>query len=95
MDTTLIRRDITAAKGGYVLKKQYLEAKIKTYYGNAERQKAKADRYYAAYKQTGNEDDYRQSQYYYQQAERSLELAHRYEQMLANGEYDEARNGGR
>ena len=71
------------------MKKRYLIAKIKTYYGNAERQKKRADRFYAAYCSSKNEDDYRQSQYYYRKSDESLEIAHTYEQMLANGEYEE------
>ena len=70
------------------MKRRYLVAKIKTYYGYAEKQKKRADRFYASYCETKNMDDYRQSQYYYRKAEESLQIAHNYEQMLQNGEYE-------
>lgn len=70
------------------MKKQYLLAKIKTYEGNAARQKHKADTFYASYKSTGSKDDYNQAQYYYRESQKSLEIADTYRRMLANGEYE-------
>ena len=70
------------------MKKQYLLAKIKTYDGNAERQKHKADAFYAGYKSSGSKDDYNQAQYYYRESQKSREIAETYRNMLANGEYE-------
>lgn len=70
------------------MKKSNLIAKIKTYEGNAERQKKRADQFYAKYKQTNDTDDYMQSQYYYRESEDSLNTANVYKDMLANGEYE-------
>lgn len=69
------------------MKKQYLIAKIKTYKGNAERQKKLADQFYARFKQTKDPDDYNQSQYYYKEYNNSLEILSSYENMLANNDY--------
>lgn len=70
------------------MKKNYLIGKIKTYNGNAERQKKRADEFYASYKATNSPDDYRQSQYYYRESEKSRNIAKNYEEMFKNGQYE-------
>ena len=75
-------------KGGEKMQKRILEAKIKTYTGNSERQKHHADAFYASYKSTNSPDAYKQSQYYYKAAEKSAGIADAYRRMLANGEYE-------
>ena len=61
-----------------------LKRQIKRYSNDEIRFKAKADRYYAAWKAYGEKNDYLNSQKYYAEAERARKIRQEYEKMLNN-----------
>ena len=63
--------------------KQMLKRQITRYRNDEIRFKKKADRYYAAWKETGNKNDYSMSQNYYSQAKRAKAIYTEYERQLA------------
>lgn len=59
-----------------------LNRQIKRYGNDAIRYKQKADRYYAAWKEYGDKNDYLNSQQYYEVARRAEEIRKEYEAQL-------------
>ena len=59
-----------------------LNRQIKRYRNDSVRFKQKADRYYAAWKEHGDKNDYLNSQRYYEAAERAEKICKEYEVQL-------------
>ena len=71
------------------MKKSRMEAKAKTFLQRSERQKQLADRFYAAYKSTKDQNDYKQSQYYYKCFKESLEILNETLEQIRKGLFDD------
>lgn len=68
--------------------KSRLIGKIKDFEGRVSSQKKKADRFYAKWKESNDPDNYRQSQYYYKECEKSKEILKTYKEKLKIGDYE-------